>query len=263
MTMPRRLLAAYLLLLSHVSTLAGAQQVQEEQTCRWQVPSTQECIAPDRHLQEMTVRLGDDNATFVAYVPPDVSTFYQEPPGTRRAKEPSFSGQFGKFINLSPDPIRVYWDAGRDKEPVYLAQAGPFGAAGTATFPGHQFLVTPLKDPNKILTKWLITKDTSLYVYDAFELGHANLDDLTNDELANYQLQQRNLEFSKQYQQVTGTEWLSLYPRRHAPVHPMWPADYFGQDYVVATSQTHFVRHPPADKLKVGSDRLNVSYPLT
>ncbi len=79
---------------------------QEEQTCSW---NDLNCYQ-DPHLKEIEVDLGKGfNETFLAYIPPDVSTFYREEPFSRKAVTPRFNGQFGKFINLSPKEITIYW----------------------------------------------------------------------------------------------------------------------------------------------------------
>lgn len=73
---------------------------QDDKSCAWN-----DCSS----LEEMTVNVGHGNETALVYVSPDISTFYQEPPGSRKILQPNFKGMFGKFINLSPDPVRVYW----------------------------------------------------------------------------------------------------------------------------------------------------------
>ena len=46
---------------------------------------------------------------FKAYRRADISSFYQELPGDRTEMEPSFQGQAGKFVNLSPYPLELNW----------------------------------------------------------------------------------------------------------------------------------------------------------
>ena len=46
---------------------------------------------------------------FWAYRRADISSFYQEPPGTRVEQTPSFNGQAGKFVNMSPEKLDLYW----------------------------------------------------------------------------------------------------------------------------------------------------------
>jgi hypothetical protein len=79
---------------------------QEDTTCAW---NNEGCTVP-LLLEEMTVDLGHgNNETAFVYVSPDISTFYQEPPGSRTVLKPKFHGMFGKFINLSPESVRVWW----------------------------------------------------------------------------------------------------------------------------------------------------------
>lgn len=89
-----------------VILLIGHAIGQEEQTCSWNDLS---CFQ-DPHLKEIAVDLGKGlNETFLAYFPPDVSTFYRQEPFSRKPVAPTFNGQFGKFINLSPKPITIFW----------------------------------------------------------------------------------------------------------------------------------------------------------
>lgn len=46
---------------------------------------------------------------FKAYVRPDISTFYKEKPGTRKPSSHRFNGLAGKFINMTPEPLNLYW----------------------------------------------------------------------------------------------------------------------------------------------------------
>ena len=39
----------------------------------------------------------------------DISSFYGEEPGSRVETKPAFKGQAGKFINMSPHRVTLYW----------------------------------------------------------------------------------------------------------------------------------------------------------
>jgi prolyl 4-hydroxylase len=199
-------------------------------------------------LQPMTVDLlGHNNETFWAYVTPDVSTFYQDPPGTRRLQKPKFHGQFAKFINLSNKPVQVWWDAGPKREASYIADLAPFDSAGTASYPKHKFFVTPRRDKTTVLETLVIEPDKSLYSYEDPDLDPTML---SKQELELYTLQKNNLAFATQYRDVTGRDWIVLYGKREATRYPIWPANYFGQTHDITTKETHFVQHPSADTLK-------------
>jgi hypothetical protein len=105
---------------------------------------------PNLKAMKLQFQGGTYSETFYAYVTPDVSTFYNETAGTRQEIPPRFTGFFGKFINLSPDIVRVFWRATKRSKPVYISDIEPFGSAGTATFPNHVFLVTPQTEPDNI-----------------------------------------------------------------------------------------------------------------
>jgi len=192
---------------------------------------------------------------FQAYVIPDVSTFYQEPLGSREKKKPSFGGFGMKFINLSPKTIALFWDD--RKGGMEIANVGPFQAVGTATFSSHTFFCKDKtsKNPDEILQKFPMHYGQNLYVYDAFALGHANSKDLNKQEIALYKLQYENLQFGELYKNFTGREWLALYPSKPKPIYPMWNADYFGQEHWVATNQVHYLEEPPSSLLKMVTER--------
>ena len=50
-----------------------------------------------------------DGWDFVAYKRADISSMYQEPPGSRVEQVPDFTGQAGKFVNMSPERLDLYW----------------------------------------------------------------------------------------------------------------------------------------------------------
>lgn len=52
-----------------------------------------------------------DQAPFFkeVYTRKDISSFYQEEPGSRVEKTPAFKGLAGKFINISPHRMELYW----------------------------------------------------------------------------------------------------------------------------------------------------------
>lgn len=216
------------------------------QSCTWDNRET--CGVNERYLDPnlvpMTVDFGGRTDTVMVYMTPDVATFYNETPGSRTRKETKFKGLFGKFINMSNRPVRLHWIS-RSGQKQYIADIPPFGASGTATYPGHEFVLTARNDPDKEYQRWTIEESKSLYRYDEYG-GMENAEkELTSSELELYKLQQENLAFDKMYRYKTGRQWLSLYGRKGPPQFPMWPADSMGQTHQVITNETHFVSQPP------------------
>ena len=229
----------------------------EEQTCS----SGTSALYNDPNLKAMTVNLGDGTSgkdseltTFYAYVSPDIATFYNKTAGSVRAVEPSFRGQFGKFINLSNKKIQVYWQptSGKNRQATYISDVAPFGGAGTATYPGHVFLVvdptTQKVDPANALETWTMKKGHTLYAYDPYGSLEEASKVLAEPELELYRLQWNNLAFNSVYKRCTNREWLALYGRKHRPRLPMWPADYFGQTHTFTTKESRFKNIPPKEK---------------
>lgn len=211
-----------------------------------------EC-AWEPNLQPMKLQ-GLHEDIFYAYVTPDVSTFYNETAGSRKPVKMRNTGMFGKFINLSPDTIRVYWDGGRGSDLSYISDVLPFGSAGTATYPTHAFVVTPPNDPSKILTKWVMQAGNSIYYYDPFNFDYGKAQKaLTPEQLSYYYMQYQNRIFAEQYKQFTGIDWLALHGQKQAPRFHMWRADAIGQTHSIETNEIHFVERPPEDELQRGT----------
>lgn len=210
----------------------------------------------DPNLKTMTFTLPDETEprTHEAYIQPDISTFYQDPPGTHQKKRPAFGGQASKFINNSPTYLTLYWDDGRDG--TITGSLPPFQAMGTASFPGHKFFLSPQnqhtgdENAKDIVHRFRIEPDKHLYIYDAFSEGHKQVDKLSKNSLAMYTSQKKNIAFAEAYKSFTGRDWLSFYPERKKPVHKMWNADYFGQQHWVTSSETHYVIEPPENLLE-------------
>lgn len=148
----------------------------------------------------------------------------------------------------------MYWGDGKQ----YIADMLPFQAVGTATFPGHHFIVTTKDDSSNELHHFHVVKDQSLYVYDPYYDERLETVDVTKlkkelskNEKKAYWLQRNSLEFGKLYYKFTGRQWLSLYPLRKPPMYRMWNADYFGQQHWVATKEMHYVTEPPESLLDV------------
>lgn len=206
----------------------------------------------DSALQPMTYDLDYGEESFMAYVVPEISTFYEKPPSTKKQKKPRFNGLAGKFFNNSPEPMKLFWDPGNASSSMLIAHAAPFKAVGTATFPGHLFYFVLAKSSSgpEIRHRFYVNDQTNLYVYDPFmsDDSDRSVDELSPEEYEKYISQRRTLKFSMYYREFTGRDWISRFPRA-PPVHYIWPADHLGQQHMIETSETHFVTLPPKDKL--------------
>ena len=215
----------------------------------------------DPNLQPMTFTLptyeiGNERKeeTFQAYIQPHISSFYNKVDPSMEQLRPQFHGEAGKFINLSNEDLVLYWGSGRNKQ--FIADVRPFQAVGTATFPGHRFMLERKSDAGNVLIEFHVVADKSIYYYDPYlndDTDEVMLDkineELSKDDKELYWLQRNNLEFGKAYLNFTGRQWLSLYPLRKPPSYHMWNADYFGQEHWVTSKQKHYVSLPPEDLL--------------
>jgi hypothetical protein len=238
----------------HISGAHATAKADDDLSCSWE--DRESCRDGngyrDPNLVPMLVDFGSrQDKDVMVYVTPDVATFYNETPGTRSKLETSFKGLFGKFINMSNKHVRVYWISTSGTK-QYIADLVPFGAAGTATYPAHQFVVTEKADADKELIQWTIEDSNSLYKYDPYGSLENAKAALKSGEFELYKLQHENLQFDKMYRYKTGRQWLALYGRKQAPKFPMWPADAFGQRHQIVTTETHFISRPP-DELAIAS----------
>lgn len=157
-------------------------------------------------------------------------------------------------MNMSNQRVRLFWDPrnGRPGSPIKVLQ--PFEAGGTASFPKHEFYVTPYDDEDVILHRWSISPPQAVYYYDPItvpgdeEATQTNLDNLSVQDFESYRRHVDSRDFAKHYFNFTGREYLSMYPR-NKPSHKIWRADYFGQEHWVTTRETHFVEHPELKEL--------------
>jgi hypothetical protein len=67
------------------------------------------CQPLEAEVEEDPMLVQMPDVDFKAYRRADISSFYQEPPGSRTEKRPAFQGQAGKFVNMSPESLDLYW----------------------------------------------------------------------------------------------------------------------------------------------------------
>ncbi len=75
---------------------------------------------------------------------------------------PHFNGQAGKFVNLTPDRLNLYWDSGRGRG-HFTGPVNGFEATGTATFPSHNFFFGKTDNPNDALCRFKVKPKISTY----------------------------------------------------------------------------------------------------
>eukprot|EP00934_Nitzschia_sp_Nitz4_P004050 Nitzschia sp. Nitz4//scaffold11_size288233//92099//93646//NITZ4_000758-RA/size288233-processed-gene-0.153-mRNA-1//1//CDS//3329534026//4040//frame0 len=226
---------------------------QEASTCSWAEDGL------DPALKEMTYDVGDGPQTFMAYVEPDVTSFYQGNPPSNTKVVPKFNGLAGKFINMSNKNLVLYYETREGGSASAMRNFGPFSTGGTATFPGHRFFFTPegtdASKENRVIEFVVKEYPENLYVYDPYLVEgdeaatKANLEkELSASEREIYDMWKKTLLFNDQYKNFTGRSYLANY-LRDPPTHFLWPADYFGQEHWFTTRETHFESLPPLDEM--------------
>jgi len=228
----------------------------------------------------------------LVYISPTIASFYQQQPNVMphisnlgagssssnqelQAVTPTYTGFAAKFINLSPKPIHLYWDAAENELPTQLtpntkkpklATIAPFESFGTSTFPGHQFFVTPTYDYTSPLQRFIATADEPVLYYDPFTnsdpyAGSTKIEkellQLSNEHRQLYNQHLLNRAYGRDYLVATKRAWLGMFPRPR-PLHFMHPARFFQQQHSIATSQTHFHSIPSelTDVIETGTRRL-------
>ena len=142
----------------------------------------------------------------------------------------------------------------------------PFHETGTASFPGHRFVLADPDDDTVVYRRFLIKPyPDNLQVYDPYFIENdpvateQNLEQLNQEERQQYDVLRKTLEFSRQYQEFTGRPYLANY-LRDKPKHHIWPAQYFGEQHWVESKETHFTSMPPNEVLlpieEEGSSRI-------
>ena len=251
------LVLAFWALLSSPSALVGAQQ--QKQQC-----SVVDENEIDPNLKEMIYDVGDGPQKFMAYVDPDVTSYYQIPgqedddsqpsPPASTKVTPKFNGLAGKFINMSNQYLTLMWESRPDDpNPASMRHYTPFSSGGSGTFPGHRFFFIKQDDPKRERLKMFIVENypENIYYYDPYRVEgdpvqtEKNLKaNLNKKERVQYDDWVRTLKFNDQYRNFTGRSYLANY-LRDPPTHFMWRADYFGQQHWVTTRETHFDDHLP------------------
>lgn len=211
--------------------------------------------------------------TFLAYVQPDIASFYsyqQHGDNNDRKSydnyngdiitkvEPSFRGRTGKFMNLSNETVRffvIHRDEADDIEHFLLRTFVRFSAHFITGYPDQEFYFAPI-DSLEPLISWRIkmpdaNKNRLLYVYDPYSMdaGKMRLALLSLKEQSKYHRFQTTLEFHHQYEQFTGRAYLQSTIRPRVQ-HPMFKAERVGQEHTIETQETHFVRLVPPGVLE-------------
>ncbi|CAB9500258.1 Probable prolyl 4-hydroxylase [Seminavis robusta] len=214
----------------------------------------------DPCLQEMQYNISGTQGSFWAYVEPDVNTMYNgNPPASTKVEFPKFNGFSVKFINMSNKRLILKWvPFDKNQPPVQMSVMLPFHEAGTASFPGHNFILTDEYDTE--YHRFVIgdsPAEANLQVYDPYRVEGPE-DPVATERtlqqvLAPHERQQYDqlrdtLLFHEQYQQFTGRSYLANY-LRDPPRHFIWPVTHFGQQFWVTTPETHFTQLPPAQLL--------------
>ena len=241
-----KIVKLFLLSLSGLAVAVYAQ----EQTC-----SVVDVDEVDPALKEMTYNVGDGEKTTMVYMEPDIKSFYNGNPPASTKVVPKFNGLAGKFINLSNQYLRFYWEANAGGQAHLMRHYKPFSAGGSGTFPGHRFFWTPEESDTRLETHIVGDYPNNIYVYDPYTVKgdvyatEKNLKQLTKNERKEYDDWQRTLSFNDQYLNVTGRSYLANY-LRPPPQHFMWRADHFGQEHWITTRETHFTKVPPQDEVE-------------
>ena len=245
--------ATSLLLQPHHVVVRAEQEVSSP-TC-----SLLDAEEKDPALKEFTYDVGDGPKSFMAYVQPDVNTFYQSDSGYSRV-EPKFNGLAGKFINMSNRHVDFYWESYKNGPAHLMRHYDPFSTGGTGTFPTHRFYFTPKDEPDNQLVTFVVGNyPDNIYVFDPYFVEddpiqtEKNLKEHLNEkERSQYDKWTKTLLFNEQYSAFTGRSYLSNFDDngpRTPTNHFMWRADYFGQEHWVTTKETHFERLPPSEEL--------------
>jgi prolyl 4-hydroxylase len=155
----------------------------------------------------------------------------------------SYTGFTAKFVNLDKRALNLFWD-GKEKA-KFVGRVEPFQSFLTVTNPGNTFHFAPTYDKDHALQRWTMTADEAMVIYDPYTLDSSPLDlsTLSVDERRQYDMQKLNEAYAMGYLISSRRTWLNTFPRPLL-MHYMWNADYFGQEHIVTTTQSHFKSLP-------------------
>jgi len=143
----------------------------------------------------------------------------------------TFTGFAVKVVNLSPEPIFLFWDGPNQKQKL-IGTIQPYESLGTATTKaGQSFSVTPLHDKDHHMDRWVATADDPIHYFQP--------EGVTNHDHNKLSVQLLSREFERHYLVQTGRHWLAHFPRP-LPVHEMWKATYFGQKHNLPTRDKNY-----------------------
>ena len=211
-------------------------------------------FGPDPNLQVLEYDVGDGPQTTLVYVEPNVTTFYRNQvalPSTQKVT-PAFDGLQAKFVNLSNQSVTFFWEDRGTKIRHVMRYLDPWTATGTASFPNHQFVMTPRDDETTDLVRITVQAyPQNNYYYDPYHIRENPTPPsfLGPKDQKMYTRWRKTVLFDDQYKAKTGRSYLANYLRA-PPLHMMWPAEYFGQEHWVTSRETHFTQIPPEEELK-------------
>jgi len=131
-----------------------------------------------------------------------------------------------KFRNFRRSKLELRWDDGT-KEGTYSGVVNAMGRTATMTYQSHRFLFLEPKTRENVAS-FTMTAGQHLYVIEPAS------DDLETKRSKMYLDTMEELKFMRDYEDRTGSPWLSYYPRS-PPILNLWPAENIGQTHVVAS----------------------------
>jgi prolyl 4-hydroxylase len=186
----------------------------------------------------MEYNVGNGPQETWVYVEPSVASFYRNAT-TATIQPPAFPGRHVKFFNLLTVPIELYWE--QEKKTSLVKVLRPLSTAGITAFVDHVFSFR-LVGRDAVLERFRVSANASnvfsipLKVVERMSQHYHLPDRNTTQQEESYQWLTKTLLYNDYYYNTTGRSFLSRYGRL-MPRHFMWPADFFGQEHVVATKE--------------------------
>ncbi|KAL7554243.1 hypothetical protein ACHAWF_017661 [Thalassiosira exigua] len=218
-----------------------------------------------------------DRPTILEFYPPHKRNAYGRN-GKMSEAHVSYTGYALKFVNLSPDPLVLWWDGidrGRgERRARKVGTIAPFESIGTSGHPGHAFYLTPTYDKEHQLKRWTVTEDEPILYHDPLE----GLSDDERSEEADRMVREKkwtaeqrflrdawiaDRSFGRDYLVRTGRVWLAQFPTPSADAEDsgggtgamrMRPAPYLDHSEEVSTKELPFASLPEELPRLTGKD---------
>lgn len=176
--------------------------------------------------------------TIDSMYPHDVAALAKQEDSTSGSLQPAhltFTGFAAQFVNLSPEPVLLFWDHNSERQLV--GELGASHRLTTATHAGASFSISPVHDPSTELVRWVVTEQDAVQYYVPTDARLQRKLESHPDLVERYEHALLHRVIAHDYLIHARRTYLGHVPRLAAAT-PMRPASYMGQTHTVTYTST-------------------------